>query len=583
MAAPTNISALTATEISSLPATITQQVDDSGTTYTVWYKYTAPTSKVIGIWGYGEALGTGYQPEVKTYIERSGVQYSTSVWGYANQPLQLALDAGFTYYFEVIKNGNYTPSNLTLSVIDAPDEELPVGTICVNDDSEYSGSSAIGPLPVCCISSDDGSILGFKRNVPAGEWGDILSDGTLIASEYYDDALKILDKDYNIITTITWGDSYKIVRANQTTNKFWVADSDAGLTPGVDIKSYSSTGVVDDEFTMTGVTSTIAIATNQAETILYHTKNGTGLAVSRWDITNGIALSNFLPTGYMTGYTTWDIIVLKDDTILILYDKWGGQELIVKRFDSSANVLNTYNISTTTYHPAGTVSRMASAPDDPDSFWTWHHYTVWNEDAQDYDSKSVFTHIKVSDGTVLKQVETKEYEVGIYEQTYDYGTLEPLSRFGNSFSCFFWITRTGGVSTPGTIRVIKSAESTPSQSFAFTAGGGLTPGTFNLVHDGEQSFTQVPAGSGYSIVETAVSGFDTSYSVSNGSPNTNITVGSGEEVIITVTNTPLPAVGGIYKIVPNKREDTLWAVFNPETTLDVKIPDPYVRTALIGE
>lgn len=58
---------------------------------------------------------------------------------------------------------------------------------------------------------------------------------------------------------------------------------------------------------------------------------------------------------------------------------------------------------------------------------------------------------------------------------------------------------------------------------------------------------------------------------------------------------PVPASGGIYQLVPGKTHDTLYApVIPPETgpvafdaptttTVDVKIPDPFIRTAPLGE
>lgn len=140
--------------------------------------------------------------------------------------------------------------------------------------------------------------------------------------------------------------------------------------------------------------------------------------------------------------------------------------------------------------------------------------------------------------------------------------------------------------TPGTLTVVKVCTSSPELDFSITAGGGLTPSSFTLHDSQSQVFTDLTAGF-YSIVETVPDGWEASYAVSNNSPNTSVSVSSGESVIVTITNTPVipPAVsaGGIYKIVPGKREDTLWLDFTSDATVDVKIPDPYIRTALIGE
>lgn len=46
---------------------------------------------------------------------------------------------------------------------------------------------------------------------------------------------------------------------------------------------------------------------------------------------------------------------------------------------------------------------------------------------------------------------------------------------------------------------------------------------------------------------------------------------------------PVTNGSGIYKLVPGKRNDTLWVDVNTGTTRDVKKPNPFVRTPYIGE
>lgn len=108
--------------------------------------------------------------------------------------------------------------------------------------------------------------------------------------------------------------------------------------------------------------------------------------------------------------------------------------------------------------------------------------------------------------------------------------------FGPSASCTMVTLGFGG----GQIDVVKvTVPSGSSQSFSFTAGGGLTPTSFSLTHGNTQSFTGVTAGSGYSITETVPAGWSASYVVSNGSPPNNILVVDGATTTVTVTNTQL--------------------------------------------
>ena len=46
---------------------------------------------------------------------------------------------------------------------------------------------------------------------------------------------------------------------------------------------------------------------------------------------------------------------------------------------------------------------------------------------------------------------------------------------------------------------------------------------------------------------------------------------------------PVAPSGGIYILVPGKRSDTLWSSFDPDEEIEVKIPNPTIKTGLIGE
>jgi len=121
--------------------------------------------------------------------------------------------------------------------------------------------------------------------------------------------------------------------------------------------------------------------------------------------------------------------------------------------------------------------------------------------------------------------------------------------------------------------------------FDFTASGGLSPTSFSLQDGESQIFSGLAAAGGYSIVETPEAGFTTTVEVSNdpSNDNTNITVGPGETVTVIFTNTRNAIAGsGIYKLVPDKRNDTLWVDPIAGTTEIVKIPDPFIDGPIVG-
>jgi hypothetical protein len=92
----------------------------------------------------------------------------------------------------------------------------------------------------------------------------------------------------------------------------------------------------------------------------------------------------------------------------------------------------------------------------------------------------------------------------------------------------------------GTIIVRKATVPSPDPtdtSFAFTAGGGLSPASFSLKNGESQPFADLVPQAGYSVAETTPAGWDSTSACSDGSPVSNIDVGPGETVTCTFTNT----------------------------------------------
>jgi hypothetical protein len=74
-------------------------------------------------------------------------------------------------------------------------------------------------------------------------------------------------------------------------------------------------------------------------------------------------------------------------------------------------------------------------------------------------------------------------------------------------------------------------------SFSYTAGGGLSPTSFSLKNGGTQTYSDVLAGSGYSVAETVPTNWQlVSATCDDGSPVSNIDVSPNETVTCTFTN-----------------------------------------------
>lgn len=530
MPAPSNTTAGTAIDAgTTLPYNVVQQVDDAGTTYEVWYKRTAQAGETwLGLWGFGP-LADPYKPRTRVYSDAGITQILDTGTSFQNRPVQFPVTPGTTYYFRFTSNaGNPTPANLTLNIQLGPDTAVPTGSIAVNDDTE-----GFPLVLVSGVDADDYNVLAcIDSGFPAGEAADILPGGELLVSDSWNTRTKLFDADYVELADLALDTDFGfgVIRACHGLNKFYVAVDPGGATP-IEIYMVSAAGVIDGtSYTLTGKTNVRAIAANNAGTILYfwQAQGAPNIAIQRWDLSLDVAMADLVADD--AAFDSSDLLYLDDDTLIALYHPTNpALDVVVRRFDTSGVLQNTYNLGPSGY-PGGTFPRLAQAVDNPNSFWVMTHTPTVSPNT------TRFRNIKVSDGSILADIDHVHYETGTYRAA---ETATPVSRFGVSFSCPFWITRSaiGG----GTLIINKVTDPDPDvddTSFAFTAGGGLSPGTFNLKNGETRTYTSVAPGT-YSIVETADSNYITTYVVSNdpSNDNTNIQVAAGETVTVTVTNT----------------------------------------------
>ncbi len=562
MSAPTNISAGTAIDITTLPYTITQTVDDAGTTYTVWYKYTFAATGVIGIWGFGDLVT--YKPTLDIYGPNSSVSHS-DIGSAQNLPTQLSGTIGDEYFFKFTTNGgNPTPANLQISVLEAPNDAIIAGSILVNDDTP--------DFPAVIISPVDGSILKFITPFPAGEQGDSILSGTVyyVVADGNDGSVKVYDQTFLELANLTpSGDGFDaLIRANWTLGKIYMI-SPNGSNNWILQQINSDGSVPADLSTITaGQSSALVNAFCVANdgNLVYITANSPA-KIRTWSISGNAFVTDLVAA--ITGYSINDILVLEDDSILALYIRTSTGSVIVIQYDPTGAVLNTYDFGTSNVHT--TFQHITYALDSPDSFWVWTHPTGGSL------GLSRFRNILISDGSTVTDLIIPEYETGVYNAAV---TGSPLARFGPSLSCPFFLV---GAPT-GTITVNKVVVGgSEGDSFDFTTDG-LTPSTFSLEDGDSQVFSDLPPGI-YGIVEDAAEGFTTIYTISNDDPNDAIVITGSESIIVTVTNTAAIPLSGIYKIVPRSRKtnDTVYTSLSPVETTDVEIPDPFFKTGLVGQ
>lgn len=561
MPPPPNTTSGTATDISGLfPYTASVTAHDSGTTYDLWYKFTATVSTMIGAWAFGGTVGSGYRPAAFIYGPNSPTMSILS--GGNNRPVQFWVEAGSTYYIKFrTSSPTISPAVAAISILEFTQDHFSSGDIIVNDDTK--------DYPAAIFSSTTGDMLKYlPPGFASGESGAVLDDGTILLDESTDTTLILYDSDFNVIATLSGTPNYAEfggITCNRT-NRFYVTNSNKVwkiTNVGVVV------GIVANITTVAGTARSIAVSPD--ETILYYREypGVDSSIIKRWDLVNDLPLSNLVaaPGG---GYnlSSREILCLEDGTIIAAYVN-PGVSYYLKRYNADGTTANTYSApgSYTITDPI----RLAYAIDDPTSFWAWFEEDNTSGEAH-------FLNIKCSDGTILATATTQMYEVG---DMLGAETATPYARFGHSESCPFLILRAGDVPTTTTLTVTKVVSGTDA-TFDFTASDTLSPSTFSLSNGESQTYTSVGPGT-YSIIETANLNYSTSYLVSNSDPHTAIVIVEGDHVTVTVTNTLLPDVAsGIYKIVPNKRNDTLYVDPSEGTTEVVKIPDPTASFAYIG-
>jgi len=424
MPAPTNISGATAVALS-LDVPVTQNVHDAGTTYDVWYKYTAVAGdNVVGVFAFGGL--DAYQPILTVSASATGTPLLEGMSISHNRPVTFPVTAGTTYYLKVVTNDTtVTPASLTIDVKREPHLAVPAGSIWVNDDA--------WPFPAAIFSHINGSQLTYKTNMIADEVGAVLPvSGRVLLNGATDtvDGFVLYDNQLDEILEISFPSNVYSMTTDGV-DTFYVAYGSPVKIQRID-QNGTLFGTVH---TVTGYVNNIAV--NRAETILYYAQYGGDTTIKRFDLVGDVALTDFLPDETNL-FLRLDMLNLDDDTIIIPYRNTVDSTEFIRRYNAAGTLLNTYNMPST-YG----INHMAYAIDDPDSFWVW----MWSEGAIDDETTNRFVNIKVSDGSYLHDVYNPLYWNGVY----DHNETATPTRWGHSGSCFFLILRAalGGV-TPST-------------------------------------------------------------------------------------------------------------------------------------
>ncbi|MET0787055.1 MAG: hypothetical protein ABWY25_10150 [Paenisporosarcina sp.] len=448
MAPPVNTNFLTAVELGTLPADVTQtDINDAGTNYGVYYKFTAPPgSKVIGAWGYSGHTGIPeYRAACSPYVGPAGAPVLLldvqryGVW------VEFQVDAGTEYFLAFFPNiDTVGPEQLRIMVEVAPDDtSIPAGAILVNDDGLQYPNEPF-PLGIFSVNADY-TTLKFVKSVAVGEAGDMLRSGSFALEDYIADTVKLYDSTFTEYDAVSAGPSTNRprIRTINGTGRWIIAD--LGNPP--QIRILTEAGVFVNTWTITGVTTDlIGVAANNDETVAYYAENIIHTNdIGRWDLVNNVVMG-VLATG-VANYSVYDILYNDDNTIIAVYEQFLTHDVFVRRFSSAGAILNTYAIGTSVA-PNESHARLAYSNDNPDSFWV-----MW------WPAEGVtrFLEIRVSDGVVLTTRNHAAVFGGVSET--EPQVYPALARFGPSTSCPFMIMPASG-GDPGGLFVVTPGKRT---------------------------------------------------------------------------------------------------------------------------
>ncbi len=421
MAAPTNISAATAAEITvPLPYSISQDVSEAaGPNYEVWYTYTGRVGDALVIsFRFTALTSAAYDPVVDTYTGTpSSLTQDFNFSSITHRPFELPITPGVNYYFKI--TDNVVPdSPLLVTVIQGPREAVPVGSLLITDFGSL--------VPASTIDNPSADILQFV-DIPASDFGDQRANGILgfingdapyVVSLYEPTTLELIAA----VAGLTLSSSGNQIRKCDALGGFFVAKSATSTSATV--------YVIGDDGTVSGTTWTLPANSRNikgmtadlaGETLYYSQLGGTG-AIHAYDLLGNAPLADFvaLVAGYSIGK---DALTLADGTYLFMYkdNTTSPRDDMVLHYDAAGMLLDTYNIPTNE-----NLDRIQVALDDPLSFWTWTFVTAAGT------TICRFTNILIADGSTIVTFDTPQFAAGINTGQ---PVADSMERFGVSNSC----------------------------------------------------------------------------------------------------------------------------------------------------
>ena len=404
---PPNTTPATAVVIPSLDYDVVQSdIHDAGTTFSVWYKYTGiDPNDVVGIMFRGAGA---YTPSMNLYIDDEFTLLGTVA---ANRMTQVPLLVGRIYLFEVVPNvGDPNPAVLTVSLKKQPRNGFNSGDIFIRAASILANFQTEGytGLGGGVIHPTTGVIKDFDPMFQVGEAGDYLSTGEICFADEYNapfDKFRIyrptLPLTEKAVVTYNWNGSFPIIRTWREGLKFLVVDK--GQAPGNPVEWFTIDGngvqsaitpVTAGNFGCTGAAMSPA-----GDKVYLSGIGGSGNTnIKVWNVAGGVFDADFAPD-VGGGYTTEDILVMKNGEVIVLYHDSAIDSIFARIYDSTGATIADYTVPIPAAGFTSISPRLGYANDDSVTFWIYPHGS---------DGFSYFKQVNVADGTLVREFTTPD-------------------------------------------------------------------------------------------------------------------------------------------------------------------------------
>ena len=337
----TNISALTATEMGTLPFEITQNAGAVATD--LWFTgVAAPDDQVWSIIGWSDDFGD-YEPNVSFWQGHAVAPVRTPTWDArdenAGHVMNLPVTPGERYFIQVQNLSAVNPptEDLVLSVISSAQLQRgsSAGYALIPPDEEDALAAILDPV--------SGAVVGFIEGVPAGEKGASLPNGAMLLEDKINNNAQVWLYDTRLgfqylrtIDAAIYDASSTDQISSNNVDRFYVAN-------GTLVTALSPLGETIDSWTL-GASNVIALAATADNTILYYVALATNDIVRRWDLVNDVTLGAFAQYG-ANFYAKGDLFVLDDQTVLVWWENDNGTDPDISvRYAADGSVIRVFTL-----------------------------------------------------------------------------------------------------------------------------------------------------------------------------------------------------------------------------------------------